>query len=87
LFAIERSFIPAGDVVSLSDGAPREDCAIHWITMPEAPCTVRSTLEQVVSTARQTVHDTLGQMKNAARKSGREAVLALEQHIEKHGCK
>ena len=55
--------------------------------MLEVPCTVRSTLEQVVSTARQTVHDTFGQMKKAARKSGRAAVLALEQHIENHGCK
>jgi flagellar motor component MotA len=55
--------------------------------MLEGPCTVRSTLEQVVRTARQTVHDTLGQMNKAARKSGREAVLTLEQHIEKHGCK
>jgi hypothetical protein len=44
-------------------------------------------LEQVVSNARQTVDDTFGEMKKAARKSGREAVLALEQHIEKHGCK
>jgi hypothetical protein len=59
----------------------------HWITMLDAPCTVRVTLEQVVSNARRTVHDTFGEMKKAARKSGREAVLALEQHIEKHGCK
>jgi hypothetical protein len=50
--------------------------------MLEVPCAVRTMLEQAVKIERESVEGAVGRMKTPARKLGREAMLALEQHLQ-----
>ena len=53
----------------------------------DLPCEERQKLEQAVVLAMQAVYSAKREGLDAARKAEREALKALREHIEGHGCK
>ena len=53
----------------------------------DPPCEERQKLEEAVALAVQAVYSAKREGLDAARKAEREALKALREHIEEHGCK